>query len=214
MPSDRHAEELARACVAARNELRRASRVLHDEIGSTLAVAGLQLQLLRMDHPEMQERSAELSQALDSVMESVRRLSREVDPSPAGRTGLKNALLDLAEKHMEAFEGGVIVRCTVSATLPHHVWDALYLTAARAVEVAAARGARRVVISAAGAKAVSIRIAHSGNPNVTRRDLQSTALLARAAGLKFDFEPGTHKTEKSTIVVIRYAVQRSTSRRS
>jgi signal transduction histidine kinase len=210
MPRDRHLEELARACVAARNELRRASRVLHDEIGSMLAVAGLRLQLLRMDHPETAERFAELSAALDGVMESVRQLSREVDPSPAGRTGLKNALLDLAETHMQSFGSGVIVQSTVTATHPHTVWDALYLAAARTVEAAAARNLKRLEIRAAGSKAVSIRIRHSGRPIDTRRDLLGASLLARAAGLEFNVQPGAGKTEQGTIVVIRYAVQRST----
>ncbi len=214
MPTDVHAEELAKACVAARNELRRASRVLHDDIGSMLAVAGLRLQLLRMDNDSEVDRFAELADALDRAMESVRKLSREVDPSPAGRTGLKNALLDLAEKHMEAFPAGIRVRCNVSATLPHSVWDALYLAAARTVEAAAARRLKHLAISASGAKSVTIRI-HKPTPlSVTRKDLHSVALLSRAAGLQFELQPGTGKTEKSTIVLIRYAVQRPTRRRS
>lgn len=206
MPSNRQLDELARACVAARNELRRASRVLHDEIGSMLAVAGLRLQLLRMDHPEAGQRSGELNEALEAVMDSVRRLSRELDPTPAGRTGLKNALLDLAEKHMQAFEMGIAVRCTVNGVLPHVVLDALYLAAERTLEVAATRNAKRLAITASGSKAVTVRITYVGAVGVAAKDLQSVALLARAAGLGFKLEAETGKTKESTIVVIRYAV--------
>ena len=70
------ADELARECVALYAELRRASSLLHDEVGALLAVAGLRLQLLTMDFPEASVRVAEVAQALDGVMEHVRKLSR------------------------------------------------------------------------------------------------------------------------------------------
>src|SRR5579871_5695404 len=100
MPQNQTAERLAGACVEARAKLRYASRALHDDVGSLLAVAGLRLQLVRMDHPELAARVNEVSEALEGVMDRVRKLTRELDPSPVARTGLKNALLDLAEQSM------------------------------------------------------------------------------------------------------------------
>src|SRR5450631_1520749 len=97
MPKNSPADELALECVRVYAELRRAAGVLHDDVGSLLAVAGLRLQLLSMDFPDASERAAEAAEAISSAMEHVRQLSRAVEPSPVRRTGLKNALLDLAE---------------------------------------------------------------------------------------------------------------------
>jgi signal transduction histidine kinase len=96
MSKNSPADELARECAVLYTEMRRASGLLHDEVGSLLAVAGLRLQLLSMDFPEAGPRVAEVAAALDGVMEHVRKLSRQLEPSPVRRTGLKNALMDLA----------------------------------------------------------------------------------------------------------------------
>src|ERR1700694_5945085 len=102
MPRKSCADDLARACVQAQAELRRAGRALHDEIGALLAVAGVRLQLLRMDLPDLAERTNELGEVLSRAMEAVRTLSQDLDPSPVRRLGLKNALLVLAGRHSEA----------------------------------------------------------------------------------------------------------------
>src|ERR1700693_2173210 len=115
------ADELARECGARHSELRRASSLLHDEVGALLAVAGLRLQLLSMDFPEARARVAEVAEALDGVMEQVRKLSRQLEPSPVRRTGLKNALIDLAETF-----GAVTLRYTATAALAPVAVDALY----------------------------------------------------------------------------------------
>ncbi len=91
------------------------------KLAALLAVAGLRLQLLSMDFPEAGARVAEVAEALDGVMEQVRKLSRQLEPSPVRRTGLKNALLDLAE----AF-GGVTLRYTATAVLAPVAVDAVY----------------------------------------------------------------------------------------
>src|ERR1700687_2891816 len=112
MPKPTAADNLARECVRAHTELRRAAGVLHDDVGSLLAVAGLRLQLLCMDFPEASARAAETAEALEGVMAHVRKLSRELEPSPVRRTGLKNAVLNLAEKL-----GGITLRYTATADL-------------------------------------------------------------------------------------------------
>jgi signal transduction histidine kinase len=62
--------------------LRRAGAILHDDVAPLLAGAGLQLQLLRMDHPETAARVNEILSTLDEAMEQVRRLSQQLAPSP------------------------------------------------------------------------------------------------------------------------------------
>src|ERR1700690_218317 len=122
MPKSSPADELARECVRVYAELRRAAGVLHDDAGALLAVAGLRLQLLSMDFPEASGRAAETAEAIEGVMEHGRKLGRELEPSPVRRTGLKNALLDLAESFAESLMtaggAGVTVRYTATAQLP------------------------------------------------------------------------------------------------
>ncbi len=90
--------------------------------------------------PTLGARAAEVSEALDGVMEQVRKLSRQLEPSPVRRTGLKNALIDLAEAH-----ASVSLRYTATAVLAPVTVDALYRAIASVVATAAAaRGVTRV----------------------------------------------------------------------
>ena len=157
---------------AAYAELRRASGLLHDEVGALLAVAGLRLQLLSMDFPQAGARVAEVAEALDGVMEQVRKLSRQLEPSPVRRTGLKNALIDLAENY-----GGVTLRYTATAVLAPVAVDALYRAIASAVAAAsAAPGVTRIAISVAGSRSVTARIAFNGRfPACGTRNLAAAA---------------------------------------
>jgi signal transduction histidine kinase len=59
-----------------------AGKMLHDEVAPLLVGAGLQLQLLRMDHPETARQVNEILATLDDAMERVRKLSQELAPSP------------------------------------------------------------------------------------------------------------------------------------
>jgi signal transduction histidine kinase len=194
MPRESHADELAKECFRGRQELRRAAQVLHDDVGSLLAVAGLRLQLLRMDFPDAAERAAEVSEALDGVMGHLRTLSRALEPSPVRRTGLKNALLDLAGAARGAH---VRLRYTATAALAPEIADAMYHAMASAV--ARAIGAKNIAISVSGSRGVNARIVHDGRAG----HLSAAALLARHSGLDFDVT-----TEKGTIVSISYAIRR------
>ena len=206
------ADELARECVALYTELRRASSLLHDEVGALLAVAGLRLQLLCMDFPAAGARVAEVVEALDGVMEQVRKLSRQLEPSPVRRTGLKNALLDLADTF-----GGVDLRYTATAVLAPVAVDALYRAVASTVAVAAvAPGVTRVAISVTGSRSVTARITwsrRSGRLQNADKDLIAAALLARHSGMSFEItakpeKKRQNKTNQGTIVVIQYAGRR------
>ena len=203
------ADELARECVALYTELRRASSLLHDEVGALLAVAGLRLQLLIMDFPEVGARSAEVAEALDGVMEQVRKLSRQLEPSPVRRTGLKNALIDLAETF-----GGVTLRYSATAILAPVVVDALYRAIASTVARAAvAPGVTHIALTVTGTRSVTARIVWNGRIQNADKSLAAAALLARHSGISFEIaakpEKTRHdKTNQGTIVVIQYAGRR------
>ncbi|MDP9112761.1 MAG: histidine kinase [Acidobacteriota bacterium] len=206
MPKDSPADELALECVRAYAELRRAASVLHDDVGSLLAVAGLRLQLLCMDCPDASEHAAQVTEAIGGAMEHVRQLSRALEPSPVRRSGLKNALLDLA-----ASFPGATVRYTAAVALPPVDADAVYRAIANSVAVAArARGVTRIAISISGSRALLARVEHNGRQPGAAKELAATALLARHAGLGFEIEARHAKTRQGTIVVIQYAGRRPT----
>ena len=204
MPKNSCADELARELVTARIRLRRAAQVLHDDVGSLLAVAGLRLQLLSMDHPATEARAQEVSEALEGVMGHLRSLSRELEPTPVRRTGLKNALRDLAEARRETSGVAIVLRYKATVNLPPAVADAVFLAAERAVDVGIASGAGRVNITVSGARSLSAKIDYQGRPK-RGGGLEGAALLAAHAGLGFAVEA----TKEGTIVSIRYAIQRS-----
>ena len=210
MPRKSCADDLAQACVRVQAELRRAGRVLHDDIGSLLAVAGVRLQLLRMDVPDLAERTLELGEVLDRAMEAVRTLSQDLDSSPVRRLGLKNALLGLAKRHSGAGRQVTVrftVRSAVSGTLPPEVAEIIYQATSRAVIAAAGRpDVTRIRISAAGARILTVRVADNGKPGPDS-SLAMAAMLARHAGLSFETATG-----KGTIVSIRYAIRRTSGR--
>jgi signal transduction histidine kinase len=202
------AEELAEACVLLRREMRRASRVLHDEVGSLLAVAGLRLQLLQMDYPEAMERAAELGTAIEGAMKHVRLLTKELAPSPVARTGLRNALIDLANRYRDGYGVETQVKYTADAIAAPEIAEAMYLAAADAVGIAAfTPDTTRIAISASGSHSVIVRVSFDGNPRGVRARLAVSELLARHSGLSFDVATG-----KGTIVSIRYALRRSARR--
>ena len=186
----------------------RASRVLHDDIGSLLAVAGLRLQLLQMDYPEASAGAAELATALDAAMKHTRTLSRELDPSPVSRAGSQNSLLDLANRYRDGYGVATELKYTATAVLAPEVAEALYLAAADAVGVAAfTSGVTRIGISATGARSVTVRVAFDGNPRGVRAKLAAAELLALHSGLHFVVTTG-----KGTIVSIQYGLRRSSRR--
>jgi len=201
------ADELARECAGLYTELRRASSLLHDEVGALLAVAGLRLQLVSMDFPDAGARVAEVAEALEGAMEHVRKLSRQLEPSPVRRTGLKNALLDLAKEF-----GGVTVRYTATAVLAPAVVDALYRAIASVVASASdAPGGTH--ISVTGSQSVTTRIVWIGRLRHADKDLVAAALLARHSGMSFEItakpeKKRQNKTNQGTIVVIQYAGRR------
>jgi len=80
---------IARMLVAAvhecEKELARVSSLLHDEVSQVLSAIGLQLDVLRMDFqdraPEIADRTAEIQNMLEQVINQLRELSYELNPS-------------------------------------------------------------------------------------------------------------------------------------
>ena len=145
-------------------------------------------------------------QLIGGAMEHIRKLSRALEPSPVRRTGLKNALLDLAE----AFNG-VTVRYTAAMALPPIDADGIYRAIANSVAVASrAPGVTRITISVSGSRSLAARVEHNGRQHNAEKELAATALLARHAGLSFEIKGRQAKTRQGTIVVIQYAGRRPT----
>ena len=63
-------------------KLKRAGKLLHDEIAPLLSAAGLKLHLLTMDFPDATPMAVEATAILEEAMDRVRELSRELCPPP------------------------------------------------------------------------------------------------------------------------------------
>src|SRR5580704_4813501 len=63
-------------------KLKRAGKLLHDEIAPLLSAAGLKLHLLSMDFPDATPMAVEATAILEAAMDRVRELSRELSPPP------------------------------------------------------------------------------------------------------------------------------------
>lgn len=61
---------------------RRVGEMLHNDVAPLLTAAGLQLQLLRMDHPGAASQVNEVLAILEDAMDRVRKLSQQLAPSP------------------------------------------------------------------------------------------------------------------------------------
>ena len=64
------------------DRLRRTGQTLHDDVAPLLVAAGLQLQIIRMDHPAAAAQVNEVLASLEGAMDHVRELSQQLAPSP------------------------------------------------------------------------------------------------------------------------------------
>lgn len=197
------AEEIAALYVQARSTLVRAGRALHDQVGSSLSAAGVQLQLLRMDVPAAQARIDETLGVLEQTLGQVRDLSQQLCPSPAYRGGLKQALLRLADQYAGP-ACGIDVQYTSTVVVPAEIAAALADAAGVAVERALLKGARRVSVTVKGTGRLDLTIADDGRKAGRARALSAVRTIAGAQGLAFECTTG-----RGTIVSIRYAIRRT-----
>jgi signal transduction histidine kinase len=70
------------SAVELRDQIERAGKTLHDDVAPLLTGAGLQLQILRMDHPEAAQQVSEILVTLEDAMDRIRKLSQQLAPSP------------------------------------------------------------------------------------------------------------------------------------
>lgn len=63
-------------------KLKRAGKLLHDDVAPLLSAAGLKLHLLSMDFPDATPMAVEATAILEEAMDRVRDLSRELCPPP------------------------------------------------------------------------------------------------------------------------------------
>ena len=193
------AEQIAALYVQARTALVRAGRTLHDQVGSSLSAAGVQLQLLRMDLPAAGQQIQETLRILEQALDHVRILSQDLSPSPAYRGGLKQALVRLTDQYASG-RCQVEVEYSATAAVPAEIAAALHEAAAAVVEQAALQGAERVIVTVRGARGMVVRISDDGRKSGRARALSAAGMLAREQGLKFEHDPG------NGTIVIRYAV--------
>ena len=194
--------EMAARYIQARNILVRAGRTLHDNIGSPLSAAGVQLQLLRMDVPGAAAHVDAAIQTLDSALDHVRELSRDLCLSPVDRGGLKQALLRLSQDLPPQCE--FRLDYSTRAIPPSEIAAAIYDAARTAADQALRHGATEVSITVRGSRPLMLRVADNGRKSGRARALSLACLLAREQGLTFEYSTG-----KSTIVSISYAVRRT-----
>lgn len=138
---------LAQMLFAAINEheaaLGKVSRLLHDEVSQVLSAVGLQLDAMRMDFrdkaPGIEERAAEIQTMLEQVIEQLRDISNNLNPSIVERAGLQFALDQLVGRIRKNFPGTMRLHFDPEARVPSLIAKTFYKIAECAVDNALAR---------------------------------------------------------------------------
>ncbi|HLJ46025.1 MAG TPA: histidine kinase [Bryobacteraceae bacterium] len=122
------------------SELNRVSRTLHDDVGQVLSAIGLQLDALRLDYrsqaPEIEQRTAEIQQLLETVIGRIRDLSYALNPSVVQRAGLQFALERLVGHFRDTFQGTLRGQLDPSVRIPLPQAEPLYRVTESALELA------------------------------------------------------------------------------
>ena len=123
--------------------LSQVARVLHDDVSQVLSAVGLQLDAMRMDFrnqaPGIDDRASEIQTMLEQVIEQLRDISNELNPSIVERAGLQFALDRLAGKVRKTFSGSLRLHFDSTARVPTEVATTFYKIAECALESAVAR---------------------------------------------------------------------------
>jgi signal transduction histidine kinase len=119
------------------------ARVLHDDVSQVLSAVGLQLDAMRMDFrdqaPGIDARATEIQTMLEQVIEQLRDISNELNPSIVERAGLQFALDRLAGKFRKTFAGSLRLHFDSAARVPTEIATTFYKIAECALENAVAR---------------------------------------------------------------------------
>ena len=122
------AQDLAADYSQLRSQARQAADTLHDEVGSSLVAAGLQLQILRMDFPAIAAQLDEMTGLLEQTMAAVRTVSRDLAPSTVRAVGLKSALADLIAQQTARISVPITLDYQVRLPLPATLADFIFHT--------------------------------------------------------------------------------------
>jgi signal transduction histidine kinase len=98
------------------------ARTLHDEVAQILSVAGLQLDILKMDLeervPGIASRTGEIQELLEGVVKQIRELSYKLNPGIVERVGLQPALDLLVGRYRNEFPGSLRLTYDSSVRVP------------------------------------------------------------------------------------------------
>lgn len=201
-PDPEDEDGLAVRYLEARAKNVRTARALHDNIGPLLAGVGLQLSILRHDCPTSSLPVDGILSGLNEALEQIRSLSRDLNPSPADRLGLRTALMQLAEE-----DSRISVTYEATAIYARELSNALYEIAVDAIRAAFTAEATQVAVQVTGQSGAIIQISDDGNNSKERSELMRlTVPLAKYSGINIQISSG-----KSTIVSIIYADRRTIS---
>lgn len=192
----------------------RISRILHDEVGQILSAIGLQLDLLRMDLKENAEaapqRIAGIQRFLETVVDQVRGLSYDSNPSIVERAGLPFALDRLVGRYRKTVAGSIRLLFDSSVRVPVEPATALYKIAEQALDNAVAHsgGAQIEVLVKPVKHAIALEVRDNGKgffpeQKSTGLGLHLMKYQASLAGLQFSVASAP---EKGTIVRAIYRV--------
>lgn len=122
------------------SEYARIAHFLHDDVGQVLSAVGLQLDALRHDFsaaaPELDQRTSEIQQMLETIIGRIRDLSYELNPSVVQRTGLPFALERLTSRFRDMFSGGIRLQLDPTVRVPAERAEAMYRGAEAVIELA------------------------------------------------------------------------------
>ena len=121
-------------------EFNRIARMLHDEVGQVLSAVGLQLDALRLDFraqaPDIEQRTTEIQQMLETVIGRIREVSYELNPSIVQRTGLQFALERLSGRFRQGFSGAIRCQMDPTVRIPRDQAESFYRLVESAFELA------------------------------------------------------------------------------
>src|SRR5205823_13592787 len=111
LPNSAHNETLLGFVTQRESDYARLAHFLHDEVGQVLSAVGLQLDALRHEFgpqmPQLEQRTADIQQMLETIIGRIRDLSYELNPSVVQRIGLQFALDRLAPRFRTEFSGAI-----------------------------------------------------------------------------------------------------------
>lgn len=118
-------------------KLSQLAKFLHDDVGQNLSVAGLQLDLLRVDLgagiPTLAARTDQIQDLLENLMQRIRQVSSDLVDG-VGHAGIGMALERLVARMQVSFPGSLLLRTSSGISLGDESGAALYGAARLALE--------------------------------------------------------------------------------